>query len=543
MNSEISINNRYYAWNKIINSYFTCWWKGTLFYENELLHNDEVASLFSTITKDLFADHELVEDLLNNVNGNFSLVIETPLYIFCAVDLIRSIPIFYTNFEDNFIVSDDANYLRVRIKSSFNEESGAEFMITGFVTGSETLFHGISQLQAGEYLIYDKERGSIRISYYHRYWHGDYLSDSENDLLNRIDETLIRVFRRLIKSTKGLKIVVPLSGGLDSRIVVTMLKRLGVEDLICFSYGKKGNKEAQISERVAEALDYQWIFIEDTKEELFNCYHSEEMRKFFIYSGNLVSTPHTQDFLAVMKMRDAGKIPKNSVFVPGHTGDVLAGSHIPLDYNKPQSYDLKKFLDDNLEKHYLLWKWDRAKNGSIFKNRILKSVGNPSVCDKDSCANAIEMFDFNERQAKYIINSVRVYEFFGYHWRIPLWDKELINLFLKIPLSYRIYQYIYKKYARERLLSHPQIECTTDFSGRYSARSKYQSALILLSFHWNLLNDIRWYQFSRHPILFRICIRNGINPLNIIRYSNNVTWIKAIYGALAKDYLEQILKK
>jgi asparagine synthase (glutamine-hydrolysing) len=68
--------------------------------------------------------------------------------------------------------------------------------------------------------------------------------------------------------------VVPLSGGLDSRIIVAMLKRLGVEDVICFTYGKKGNREAEISRQVAEALGYRWYFVEYTKEKLYDGYHS-----------------------------------------------------------------------------------------------------------------------------------------------------------------------------------------------------------------------------------------------------------------------------
>ncbi|WP_269848621.1 asparagine synthase-related protein [Methanosarcina horonobensis] len=62
----------------------------------------------------------------------------------------------------------------------------------------------------------------------------------------------------------------------------------------------------------------------------------------------------------------------------------------------------------------------------------------------------MEYFDSNERQAKFIINSVRVYEFFGYEWRIPLWDAELMEFFLRVPIEHRINRNLYKK-IRQRL--------------------------------------------------------------------------------------------
>ena len=126
---------------------------------------------------------------------------------------------------------------------------------------------------------------------------------------------------------------------------------------------------------------------------------------------------------------------------------MISGGHIPLDYDHLQAYTFGKFLEDNLKKHYNLWSWDEAELGHLFKDKMQKSVGDVSVHDNESCANAIELFDFNERQAKFIVNSVRAYEFFGYQWRIPLWDVELMDFFLKIGLEQRIQQRIYISYV------------------------------------------------------------------------------------------------
>ncbi|HOV81915.1 MAG TPA: asparagine synthase-related protein [Methanothrix sp.] len=530
MKVETHFHNYHYPWTEVNADDVMCWLKGTFFYENELLQGAEFFRLFSSALDDSRIDHEAMKGLLLAMNGNFALAIETPRYVFCTVDRVRSIPLFYSVGEDGALFSDDANHLRDRLNPPFNEKNGAEFLVTGYVTGPDTLFDGIYQLRAGEYLVYDKRDGSLITHFYHRFWHGDYFSDSEEELLDRLDGVFVRVFQRLIASTNGRQIVVPLSGGLDSRIIVAMLKRLGVEDVVCFSYGRKWNYEAKISKQVAEALGYRWYFVEYTNEKWYACYHSDEMRNYQEYGGNLVSLPHIQDFLAVKELKEEGTIRKNAVFVPGHTGDMISGGHIPRDYDQLQPYTFEKFLKDNLKKHYSLWRWDEAELRPLFKDKVRGSVGDISVQDNDSCANAIELFDFNERQAKFIINSVRVYEFFGYQWRIPLWDTELIDFFLMVSLILRLKQVLYREYAVKRLfVGHfeplQSIDSTTNFKigSKNSAQNRFMS-------------DIKSF-LGKYPLV-RILGKNVFTCKQI--HTEYDTHPLALYGILSKSSFSQI---
>ena len=544
MKIETSFNNRYYPWTEVKSGDITCWLKGTFFHENELLQGGDVVRLFTSALKDSRIDHEALKALLLALNGNFALALETSRYVICAVDRVRSIPLFYAVDEDEVLFSDDANHLRDRLNPPFNEENGAEFLVTGYVTGSDTLFEGISQVRAGEYLIYDKEDASLATRFYHRFWHGNFFSASEEELLDRLDEIFVRVFQRLIESTKGRQIVVPLSGGLDSRIIVAMLKRLGVEDVICFSYGKKGNYEAEISRQVAEALGYRWYFVEYTNEKWYACYHSDEMQRYREYGGNLVSLPHFQDFLAVKELKEEGKIREDAVFVPGHSGDMLAGSWIPQDYDKPQAYTFGTFLEESLKKHYSLWKWNEAELGPLFEGKIRKSVGDISVHDNESCANAVELFNFNERQAKFIVNSVRVYEFFGYRWQIPLWDAELIDFFLQVPLSYRINQLLYKNYAinnvfAKNLVTLRYIKCTTQIGENLSHHQKLERMFSNIRYI-----NLCWGLFFKHPFYMKyIWYAKSLEKINQLPLlpkkvmQNNHNLSAHINGFATFDYL------
>lgn len=547
----VHLKNQYLPWNEFKSGQITYWFKGNIFYKNKLLNNSETVNLLISIVP----FEEILTKVLNELNGEYAIVIETPETVVAIVDRIRSIPLFYAMNGIGVVFSDDANYLRESLNSSFNEENGAELLVTGFVTGSETLFNGISQLQAGDYLRYGKTDGSLTTSHYHRFWHGNYFLDSEEELMNRLDETFVHVFQRLIESTKGLQIVVPLSGGLDSRIIVSMLKRLGVDDVICFTYGKKGDKEAEISRQVAEALGYEWHFVEYTKEKLYKCYHSEIMESYHAFSGNLIVLPHIQDFIAINELKENGKIPENSVFVPGHSGDMLAGSHIPLDYVQPQTYTFEKFLEDSLNKHHTLWKWEDEKLESLFKQRIRKSVGDISIHDNESCANAMELFDFNERQAKYIVNSVRAYEFFNYGWRLPLWDSELINFYLRVPLKYRIAQELYIKYVNKCLFGDNfkflrNIECTTSIVEKENSPNKILRYMSLINNTTKNFSDIRWYRYFKFPLLSRLYLVRKYDLRNINKFKSIKIWSQNIHqifvslgGYQSMTYLIQTIKK
>jgi asparagine synthase (glutamine-hydrolysing) len=323
--------------------------------------------------------------------------------------------------DSHLTISDDAPYLRELLHAPFNQEHGAEFLVTGYVTGTDTLFEGIQQLQAGEYLVCNKSEGTYSVHRYFRYIHENYADEPEEQLIERLDDVMVGVFTRLIASTvkQGKLIVVPLSGGLDSRLVVAMLKRLGVDNVICFSYGAKGNCQAEISRRVAEALGYTWFFIEYSKKGWYDCCHSEEMHVYEKFAGNLTSVPYKRDYIAVKVLKQEGKIPDNAVFVPGYTGDMISGGHIPENTGEIPA-DYEQFINHTMQQQYALWQWDT--NGAyeittLFRERIQKSVGDVSVHDTESLANAIEYFNFNQRDVKWIVNSVRLYEFFGYEWR------------------------------------------------------------------------------------------------------------------------------
>jgi len=217
----------------------TTYWKGSAFFEELLLDVSSIACMFSSIKN---ADDFISS--LKQLNGFFAVVQQKEDTIYAAVDRVRSVPLFYSLKDGDFYISDDPNWIQKEIQSDeVDEIAAAEFMLTGYVTGKDTLYPDIKQLQAGEALVlqHSSDCLSLRTIQYYRYIPKNYSVCSEEEILSVLDRVLVKVFERLIKIASGRTIVVPLSGGYDSRLIVLMLKRLGYEKVVAFSYGKPGN--------------------------------------------------------------------------------------------------------------------------------------------------------------------------------------------------------------------------------------------------------------------------------------------------------------
>ncbi|WP_410508286.1 asparagine synthase-related protein [Methanosarcina hadiensis] len=556
MKTEIKLLGKCYPWREIKLKEAECNLKGNVFFKSSLLSPEKLAELMLTLVcKDEQDREKETGDFLKELNGEFAFIAETENIIFCAVDKTRSVPLFYIKTKNSFIVSDSACYLKEKTNQRLNEEKAAEFMVTGYVTGNETLFDDIKQVRNGEFLIYQKNEKRLESYCYFKFLHGDFYESPETGLIEMLDQILVNVFSRLIESTSrlGKRLVVPLSGGLDSRIIVAMLKRLGASDVTCVSYGRKGSRESEISKHVAEALGYEWLFVEYTAKKWHECYNSKEADLFREWAGNLSSLPHMQDYPAVKELKTQGKVPENSVFVPGHTG---YGTYIP----DSMSFDSEACMAASLKKHYNLWPYGQELE-KIFKQRISKSISELEIKDDETFANAIEYFDSNERQPKFIYNSVRVYEFFGYEWRIPLCDTELIEFFLRVPLKYRRNCNLYKKYAGECLFSGKlealqKIDCTTDFLNlkTIEKRSKYEKLLYYRTFAHSYydqkVNNPVWGRYFEHPLISRLLVKasrydnENIEeyPLlkKILEYRNEEKYPLTVNGVSSLEYLASL---
>lgn len=133
--------------------------------------------------------------------------------------------------------------------------------------------------------------------------------------------------------------------------------------------------------------------------------------------------------------------------MPGHTQDFIAGGHIVC--YKEETYNADIFATDISKNHYNL-----IKNGKqmVRKSKWLLDI--PQEMDLYEYGRLCQKWEWVNRQAKFIANDVRAYEYAGYSWEMPFWDKTNLEFWLHVPISFlcgRKLQYIHMKEKIDKL--------------------------------------------------------------------------------------------
>ncbi len=424
--------------------------RGTVFVDGIHLHGAAIMEQLPIATDSI----DKWKKALVCLNGFFSFVHIRENEIIAAVDRVRSIPIFYGTTNNKVYLSDDAEWVRLQVgDSEMDPVARDEFQLTNYVTGKDTLFPNVKQLQAGELLritCTDKEP-NVQTYRYYSFTHTEPEEWEEPTLREELGRVTEAAFQRLIQYADGRQIVVPLSGGYDSRLIVAMLKRLGYDNIISFTYGAPGNKESEYSRKVAHALGVKWHFVEYSKEKWRKAWDTDERINFQLWSSGWASLPHVQDWLAVKEMKAENAVKADCIFVPGHTGDFIAGGHLPDITFAPRAFNDADLAKSILELHYQRTplQYIEHKDRSFWKSRLLLRTETKHVGSNHEFANGFEKWDWQERQAKFICNSVRVYDFFGYEWWMPLWDAEFMAFWEDVPLDLRRGRVWYLGYVQE----------------------------------------------------------------------------------------------
>ncbi|MFC1490172.1 7-cyano-7-deazaguanine synthase [Candidatus Latescibacterota bacterium] len=413
--------------------------KGYVFDKNNNLYrNNGLTDYFRGCESEAEFRHKVEQ-----ANGIFSVVILTDNIVYAAVDRIRTFPLFYTETQSGIIISDDTYYIRDTLNlDNIDRLSEKEFLHTGYVTGENTLLENVFQVQAGQYITAGKK---LKKEYYFKYVVNTVFIRTYEELEKGLLEILEDIFVRLLKSVDNRTIVIPLSGGYDSRLIAIMLKRLGYENVVCFTYGRRDNVEVGISKEVAGKLGYRFIYVEYS-DGFFDGFAEEELFvEYEKFAANHTSVIMLQDYFAVKYMQDNNLIPADSVFVPGHSGDFIAGDHIPGCFkDKSKKYDVLKEI---LKIHYSLEKTGKTSKSPELRAKI------SGLLNEGYSHSSFEDWDTRERQAKFIVNADRVYEMFGYEHRIPLWDHALVDFFKYLDLEYKPNKWFYDSVLEKKIFS------------------------------------------------------------------------------------------
>ncbi|WP_020534380.1 asparagine synthase C-terminal domain-containing protein [Lewinella cohaerens] len=420
---DIQIKQQKRVWHSLSDG----WWTGHVYYQQHWLSPKEVEQLLLEV-----ASTEALSALLQQWNGSFALIWTQGERTFAATDIARSIPLFWSvrNKEiklNNHLLPADGTLLKIHEDKAFAQ--------TEFIPGHTTLLHGWQQLQAGELLEIHNNRCYLHNYFPHR--RPAPFRDSPSVLKQQFGELLEDQIDRLIAFAAGREIVIPLSGGYDSRILLTILQQKQYPALKAFTYGQEGSWEVEIARSVATKLGVDWQFVPYTKE-LLQQFGDQNWKDFANFSGNLSSIPQEQDYFALRFLKAAGWLKKDSIICPGYCGDFQAGSYLP-----DSSFSLRPKRLKALQ-NFLYQRFIRYPSPTL--RQLWQSyLPQAELSDEHNYVSELEHWVLREYVSKFIINGVRAYEWFDCTWYLPLWDLEFIRFWQQIPNGLRIDMQMYRE--------------------------------------------------------------------------------------------------
>jgi asparagine synthase (glutamine-hydrolysing) len=435
-----------HGWTRAQNGAVTVWFKGWL----QGFDGGALAAHFAREAP----SKDAVASLLAQAMGHFAIVASGPGWAFAAVDWVRSIPLAVTQVSGCWTIDDQPERLRRKAglgAGDIDPDAALAIGMAGYTVDTGALYRGIELPTAGE-LIWIADGQATR----HRYtvWRPWRVQEaSQAALEEQCRELTLHLIERLVTQLGGRTLLVPLSAGRDSRLIVSAAKHLGYRNVRCFTYGRAGNFEARTSKAIAERLGYEWTFVPATIGKHRRFFAGEDYARHLDFVDSGCSLPFVQDMAPLMELKRSGYVPDDAVIVNGNSGDFISGNHVPESMRMPArglSDDARwdRIIGALLKKHFSLWQSlatpkNRARIAELLRASIARAGGTLGAPETDH--GLYEYAEFQDRQCRYVITGQRIYEFLGHEWRLPLWDNDYLQFWERIPLREKSGQSLYAR--------------------------------------------------------------------------------------------------
>lgn len=395
----------------------------------------------------------------DRLEGFYAVVIDGPgSGTFLVADGARTIPLYYS--QDCRVIGDHGGSVAGAIDASVDPVTASEFLLTRYVTGPDTIWTGVHSIQAGEVVRIDAEGDPVRRTY-RDHWPGG--ETTSTDSIATLETALERALDRLETVADGRHIVIPLSGGHDSRLLAASLA--GREQpLTAFTFGRPGHPDVEVSREVADRHGIDWTLVEYDQDDWQEWYHGSEGRRFREWAAVGDALPFMAAQLAVRRLQNSGRVPDDALWCPGHSV-VTPGERLPMfagvsdtsggqfdcapaveadedpeerEVIEPTVHALVTYV---LERHYGLWEYEDPAFEAAARERIERGLlggrSESAVSDPTSAAAAYERWEWRGRGTTFTTGDLRGYETADADWWLPLWDPAYVRAYRRLPVADR----------------------------------------------------------------------------------------------------------
>ena len=208
------------------------------------------------------AYQEYNEDVCKYLNGMFAFAIWDPRakQLFCARDRAGQKPFFYFHSSKGLIFSSELNSLLAHpdIPKKIDLDSLSNYLNLGVYGGQQSAIKDIKKLPQGSALKYVLATNKVSVRQYwsfHKAKQDTHVSLQDiNSQVNFLEEVLLDAIKRNVRSDVPLGIY--LSGGIDSTLLISLMSSISNFELNTFTvrHSDKSYNEANIAQKTANAL-------------------------------------------------------------------------------------------------------------------------------------------------------------------------------------------------------------------------------------------------------------------------------------------------
>ena len=403
------------------------------------------------------AYHYWGEDCVNHLDGMFAFAIwdKPSKKLFIARDRMGIKPLYYNLTNKAFTFASNSQALLTQdLDKSVNPTAlQQQLSLHGVVPAPNTIINGIKKLKPGTYIVLS-EKGDIKEQ---TYWHPSATRPegnvSEEDYIARTHELLTAAVTKRMAAS-DVPIGVLLSGGLDSSLIVALLKEAGHRDIRTFSIGfedidDESGSEFEYSDQVVSK------FKTDHKKYLLS--NQEVLPRLSEAVMNMSEPMVGQDAIAFYLLSE--QVSKHTKVVLSGQGadEAFAGYFWYPRMAKEHGDEIESFSkhyvdrphDEYLQTVMPIYQGENHTHKWLSKEFL--KPGADSFIDKVFRTDMTRLIV--DDPVKRVDNMTMAW---GLEARVPFMDTELVEWALKIPPSLKMREegkYPLKRIARELLPS------------------------------------------------------------------------------------------
>jgi len=411
----------------------------TLFFHGEIYNckelKDEICIQESVSTsKVLLAFYERYRnDFIFKLKGAFNIVIwdwkEKKLVI--VNDRYGLRPIYYSQHNNKLYLASEVKAILAGndVSRKIDHSAIASLFFFGFVMGNRTYFESIQLLPPASFLVFKNNRISIS-----NYWDFNFLDKKEGKAKGyyeqRLGELILQAVHRHVKD--GVRITVPLSGGLDSRTILASISK-EYHPVNTFTFGTEDMDDVKIAERVSTALGTDHHYLEILPEDII-----EKAKKIVNITEGMISFLHSVGNMKLETIR-------------GHADVCLDGMQPFGSFFNPFAIFRRK--EKLLAADYLFQPISMSLAKSLFAGSYYEKIKdcpreiiwNISQKCKSTSTSSIIDYSIATQYVRRFVNYGNLVKRTHVEVRSPFFDNDLVDFIVDTPPHERRYQYLYTR--------------------------------------------------------------------------------------------------